>query len=189
MHRRGLWGSGFDDSSILSSAPSRKRRKEDGKGRGERQNTETIQHAAFSPATGSVLAVAGKGGNVHLVDWKSGAGQVIGSLKCTSSGGGGGGGVHGLWWVPSSGDGSNTALGAGKTLENDERHLAVLTGEAEVYIWDVAQRRCVRKWQDEGGYRGAGRVFAGGGGNSGWMAIGYASFFLIKFNGLVLNIL
>ncbi|KAF9042256.1 WD40-repeat-containing domain protein [Panaeolus papilionaceus] len=178
MHRRGLWGSGFDDSSILSSAPSRKRRKEDGKGRGERQNTETIQHAAFSPATGSVLAVAGKGGNVHLVDWKSGAGQVIGSLKCTSSGGGGGGGVHGLWWVPSSGDGSNTALGAGKTLENDERHLAVLTGEAEVYIWDVAQRRCVRKWQDEGGYRGAGRVFAGGGGNSGWMAIGSTSGFV-----------
>ncbi|PPQ65608.1 hypothetical protein CVT24_011817 [Panaeolus cyanescens] len=174
LHRRGLWGSGFDDLSL--AAPSRKRRKENGKS--ERQNTETIQHAAFSPATGSILAVAGKGGNVHLVDWKSGAGQVVGSLKCTSSGGGGGGGVQGLWWVPSSGDDANLTLGAGNSLQNDEKHLAVLTGEAEVYIWDVGQRRCVRKWRDEGGYRGAGRVFAGGGGNNGWMAIGSTSGFV-----------
>lgn len=107
---------------------------------------------------------------MHLVDWRSGAGQVVGSLKCTGSGGGGGGGVQGLWWVPSSE--SSHVLGGETGTPNDEKHLAVMTGEAEVYIWDVAQRRCVRRWKDEGGYRGAGRVFTGGGGKDGYMAIG-----------------
>jgi U3 small nucleolar RNA-associated protein 18 len=63
-------------------------------------------------------------------------------------------------------------LGGDSGSGNDEKHLAVLTGEAEVYIWDVAQRRCVSRWKDEGGYRGAGRVFTGGGGAKGYMAIG-----------------
>ena len=117
-----------------------------------------------------MLAVAGRGGNVHLVDWKSGAGQVIGSLKCTTSGGGGSGGVQGLWWVTSSG--AEGVLGGDAAVSHDEKHLAVLTGEAEVYIWDVGQRRCVKRWKDEGGYRGAGRVFTGGGGPNGYMAIG-----------------
>jgi len=44
-----------------------------------------------------------------------------------------------------------------------------------VYIWDVGQRRCVRRWTDEGGYRGAGRVIAGSGGPDGWLAIGSTS--------------
>lgn len=140
-------------------------------------------HTAFSPTTGSVLAVAGRGGNVHLVDWKSGAGQVVGSLKCTSSGGGGGGGVQGLWWVPSGSSGSQEVLGDGSAggFGDDEKYLAVLTGEAEVYLWDVGQRRCVRRWKDEGGYRGAGKVMAGGGGPNGWMAIGCVYFSLNSF--------
>lgn len=182
LHRRGLWGTGFDDSSILittNGANSKRRRKGNdeskGSGKGGSGNTETILHTAFSPSTGSLLAVAGRGGNVHIVDWKSGAGQVIGSLKCASSGGGGGGGVQGLWWVPSSG--VEDALGDPGS-GNDEQYLAVLTGEAEVYIWDVAQRRCVRRWKDEGGYRGAGRVFTGGGGAKGFMAIGSTSGFV-----------
>ena len=177
LHRRGLWGTGFDDSSILArtngSNSKRRRRGNDdsgGGGKGGSGNTESILHTAFSPSSGSLLAVAGRGGNVHIVDWKTGAGQVIGSLKCASSGGGGGGGVQGLWWVPSSG--GDDVLGGDSGTVNDERHLAVLTGEAEVYIWDVAQRRCVRRWKDEGGYRGAGRVFTGGGGAKGFMAIG-----------------
>jgi hypothetical protein len=65
--------------------------------------------------------------------------------------------------------------------------IGVLTDSAEMYIWDVGQRRCVRRWTDEGGYRDAGRVFAGGGGPNGWLAIGYVFFdafrncFLIPF--------
>jgi U3 small nucleolar RNA-associated protein 18 len=57
-----------------------------------------------------MLAVAGRGGNV--IDWRSGAGQVVVSLRCTSSGGGGGGGVKGLWWVPST-EGEGDVLGGG----------------------------------------------------------------------------
>ncbi|KAF8880911.1 WD40-repeat-containing domain protein [Gymnopilus junonius] len=129
LHRRGLWGTGFDDSSILSPSSTinngrnskRRRRGADttgGGGKGGGGNTENILHTAFSPATGSMLAVAGRGGNVHLVDWKSGAGQVIGSLKCTSSGGGGGGGVKGLWWVPSTG--ADGVLGGDAAAGHDE---------------------------------------------------------------------
>ncbi|PPQ68341.1 hypothetical protein CVT25_007590 [Psilocybe cyanescens] len=182
LHRRGLWGTGFDDSSIVLTTNyaggNAKRRRRGGDtpgagGKGGGGNTETVLHSAFSPTTGSMLAVAGRGGNVHIVDWKSGAGQVVTSLKCSSSGGGGGGGVQGLWWVPSSS--SEGVLGGKSGAVNDEKHLAVLTGEAEVYIWDVAQRRCVRRWKDEGGYRGAGRVFTVGGGANGSMAIGSSS--------------
>ncbi|KDR85676.1 hypothetical protein GALMADRAFT_132340 [Galerina marginata CBS 339.88] len=188
LHQRGLWGTGFDDSSILSpsitgnkkGANSKRRRRggdtSGGGGKGGGGNTENILHTAFSPAGGSLLAVAGRGGNVHIVDWKSGAGQVIGSLKCSSSGGGGGGGVKGLWWVPSNGTGG--ALGSNASVGHDEKHLAVLTGEAEVFIWDVGQRRCVKKWKDEGGYRGAGRAFTGGAGANGYMAIGSSSGFV-----------
>jgi len=97
-------------------------------------------------------------------------------LTCTSGGGGGGGGIQGLWWVPGGG-GKGNENGSGTV--DDEKHLAVLTGEAEVYIWDVGQRRCVKRWRDEGGYRGAGRVLAGSGGvGSGWMAIGSSSGFV-----------
>ena len=185
MHRRGLWGSGdiFDDSAVVSVG-RRKRTGEKGGGASNRGNitSSTFTHTAFSPCTGSLLAVAGRGGVVHLVDWKSGAGQVVGSLTCTSGGGGGGGGIQGLWWVPGGG-GKDAALGdrngGGGGISDDEKHLAVLTGEAEVYIWDVGQRRCVKRWKDEGGYRGAGRVLAGSGGvGSGWMAIGLVFFFI-----------
>lgn len=118
--------------------------------------------SAFEPTTGSMLAIAGRGGYVHLVDWKSGAGQVIGSLKCSS----GGGGVKGLWWTPSS-SGLTSELTAGS-----REYLTVLTGDSEVYLWDVGERRCVRRWKDEGGFRGSGRVLTGSGSGSGWLAIG-----------------
>jgi len=183
MHRRGLWGSGdlFDGSAIVGVGRRRKRAGENG-GVSRGNTSSTLIHTAFSPCTGSLLAVAGRGGVVHLVDWKSGAGQVIGSLTCTS--GSGGGGIQGLWWIP--GSGKDVALGnenGGSGTADDERHLAVLTGEAEVYIWDVGQRRCVKRWTDEGGYRGAGRVLAGSGGlGSGSMAIGSTNGFVNVYN-------
>lgn len=118
---------------------------------------------SFNP-TGEILGVAGgKGAQVHLVDWKSGAGQVIGSLKCA-----GGGSVSGLWWFGGS---SSSAQSLGETSSRD--HLAILTSDAEVYLWDVAERRCVKRWKDEGGYRGAGRTLAGTQSGNGYMAVGY----------------
>jgi len=95
----------------------------------------------------------------------------VGSLKC----GGGGGGVRAIWWAPDNGA-SVGALGAGG---GDRRHLAVLSGDAEVYLWDVGQRRCVRRWKDEGGFRGAGRAMTGSGAgeNGGLLAVGLVTLF------------
>ncbi|KAK0446557.1 WD40-repeat-containing domain protein [Desarmillaria tabescens] len=117
----GLWGTRFSTPGIAKA--------------------ECMEITAFSP-TGEMLAVAGRGGNVHLVDWRSGGGQVVGTLKC-----GAGGGIRELWW----------------TKEREEEGLVVLTGDAEVCLWDVGQRR--------GGFRGAGRAMAGTT-TGGWMAIG-----------------
>ncbi|KAK0232663.1 WD40-repeat-containing domain protein [Armillaria fumosa] len=125
----GLWGTRFSTPGIAKA--------------------ECMEITAFSP-TGEMLAVAGRGGNVHLVDWRSGGGQVVGTLK-----GGAGGGIRELWW----------------TKDGDGEGLAVLSGDAEVCLWDVGQRRCLRRWRDEGGFRGAGRAMAGTT-TGGWMAIG-----------------
>ncbi|RDB27348.1 putative U3 small nucleolar RNA-associated protein 18 [Hypsizygus marmoreus] len=174
-HARGLWGTTF--SSVNDAAPGSSRKR--GRHRGGQQNGDTssggggggegMEITAFSPHTGEILAVAGRGGYVHLVDWKSGAGQVIGSLKC----GGGGGGVRALWWAPDS-SAADSVLGGGASVGEGRQHLAVLSGDAEVYLWDVGERRCVRRWKDEGGFRGAGRVMAGtaAGGNGGYLAVG-----------------
>lgn len=163
-HARGLWGTTFNavNDTSFSLKRGRNKREKDG------ASGEGLSLSAFSPHTGDLLAVAGRGGYVHIVDWKSGAGQVVGSLKC----GGGGGGVQGLWWVP-PGSGSEGVLGSEGNV-NGNGHLAVLSGDAEMYLWDVGQRRCVRRWKDEGGFRGAGRVLAGttAGGTAGWLAIG-----------------
>lgn len=170
-HARGLWGTTFN--SVNATDGIRKRgRGGDIKGGGG-GGGEGLEVTAFSPHTGDVLAVAGRGGYVHLVDWKSGAGQVVGSLKC----GGGGGGVRALWWAHDMG-GPVSALGSGGG--ENRRLLAVLSGDAEVYLWDVGERRCVRRWKDEGGFRGAGRAMAGSvaGASGGWLAVGSAYCFL-----------
>ncbi|KAF8735784.1 hypothetical protein AX14_001494 [Amanita brunnescens Koide BX004] len=200
-HARGLWGATYstisDTTAALLSSSARNSRKRsrtaqsstsifglnDGEGsKGSKSNTksggngEGMELSAFSPYPGDVLAVAGRGGHVHLVDWKSGAGQVVASLKCGAAGGG----VKSLWWVPASpSTSSDSAPALGSSLlepssASARPHLAVLSGDAEVYLWDVGQRRCVRRWKDEGGFRGAGRYMAGavGHGGDGWLAIG-----------------
>ncbi|PFH47190.1 hypothetical protein AMATHDRAFT_7000 [Amanita thiersii Skay4041] len=205
-HKRGLWGTTFsaisDASSLLlaTSSSSKKRPRRGGSdgtnglggdndpgrkgGAKQRGNGEGMELTAFSPYPGDLLAVGGRAGHVHIVDWKSGGGQVIASLKCGS----GAGGVKSLWWVPSgipSLSPSSTVgeeQGAGDLGSGGARpYLAALSGDAEVYLWDVGQRRCVRRWKDEGGFRGAGRCMAGAGsgsGGDGWLAIGSTSGFV-----------
>lgn len=85
---------------------------------------------AFNP-TGEVLAVAGRRGYVHLVDWRSGTGQVVGSVKMNAA-------VKGVWWARGPGSKSGELISLGE--------------DAEVYVWDIGERRCVRKWKDDGGF-------------------------------------
>ena len=89
----------------------------------------SMETCAFDPS-GEVLAVAGRRGYVHLVDWRSGTGQVVGSVKMNS-------GVKGLWWT---------------TGREGNSELMSLGEDSEVYVWDVGERRCVKKWKDDGGY-------------------------------------
>ncbi|KAM6497715.1 WD40-repeat-containing domain protein [Amanita muscaria] len=193
-HSRGLWGTTFSAISdttaalLSSSSNSHKRTRstfsskstfgldeESGK-KGDnnsksRGGGEGMDLTAFSPYPGDILAVAGRGGHVHFVDWKSGSGQVVASVKCGASGGG----VKGLWWVPPTQSLSPFgSLHEEASSTSSRPHLAVLSGDAEVYLWDVGTRRCVRRWKDEGGFRGAGKVMAGaiGHGGDGWLAIG-----------------
>jgi len=155
-----LWGSRFNDST--TTVRTKRRREGGGKGDDQGSNDGGMEVTSFSPPSANLdlLAVAGRGGHVHLVDWKSGGGQVVGSIKCSSAGGG----VKALWWT---GDSS----GSGKA------HLAALTGDAEVYLWDIGERRCVRRWKDDGGFRGTGRVMTGTSKGKGWLAVGSVSSF------------
>ncbi|KAL5476399.1 UTP18_3 [Sanghuangporus weigelae] len=75
-----------------------------------------MELVAFDPS-GAILAVAGRRGYVHLVDWRSGSAQVAGSVKMNS-------GVQGLWW--------NRHPGLDGRLEL----LLTLGADAEVYVWD-----------------------------------------------------
>ncbi|KAF9649072.1 WD40 repeat-like protein [Thelephora ganbajun] len=105
---RGLWGTTFTDKRSTDTNAS-------------------LQTCSFS-STGEMLAVAGRRGYTHLVDWKATASgsQVIGSVKMNST-------VKSLWW-------------------NNQGELLSLGEDSEVYVWDVGERRCVRRWKDDGGY-------------------------------------
>ena len=93
-------------------------------------------------SSGSVLAVAGRRGHVHLVDWRAGGGQVVGDVKMNT-------GVKSLWW--------------------SDRELFTLGEDAQVYVWDVGQRRCIRRWREDGGY---GSVILEGDRSGKYLAIG-----------------
>lgn len=161
-HERGLWGTTFANSHTSISLGTKRSRNARGSG------VEFIHSTSFSPS-GNILAVAaGKGARVHLVDWRSGAGQVIGTVNCSL----GGGNIAGMWWF----DGSSSSKALGDETIGPRTHLALLTSDAEVYMWDVGERRCVRRWTDEGGFRGAGRVLAGTQTGNAHLAIGYVMF-------------
>ncbi|KZT24383.1 WD40 repeat-like protein [Neolentinus lepideus HHB14362 ss-1] len=106
---RGLWGTTFANNNPLAQDAS-------------------METCAFSPS-GEVLAVGGRRGYVHLVDWQSGAGQVVGSVKMNA-------GVKSVWWARGG----------------EARELMTLSEDSEVYIWDVGQRRCIKRWKEDGGF-------------------------------------
>ena len=91
----------------------------------------TMEVCAFNPA-GNVLAVGGRRGVVHLVDWTSGGGtQVLGFVKMNSP-------VKALCWTRGrNGTGSQ---------------LLSLSEDADVYHWDIGERRCINRWKDDGGF-------------------------------------
>ncbi|EGN94195.1 hypothetical protein SERLA73DRAFT_115150 [Serpula lacrymans var. lacrymans S7.3] len=104
---RGLWGTTFSSDRTAQGA--------------------TMEMCAFNP-TGDILAVAGRRGYIHLVDWRSGTAQVTGELKANTA-------IKSIWWARG---------GRGELMSLGE--------DSQVYVWDIGQRRCVKRWQDEGGF-------------------------------------
>ncbi|BGP34186.1 U3 snoRNP protein [Rhodotorula toruloides] len=90
-----------------------------------------MERFRFSPGAGDVLAVGGRRGYVHLVDWSSSGvsrgGQVIGEVKMNVA-------VKGIAW------------------QREGRELLTLGEDSEVYVWDIGTRKCVDRWRDEGGF-------------------------------------
>lgn len=101
-----------------------------------------MEICAFAPA-GDILAVAGRRGYVHIVDWRRGGGQVVGNVKMNC-------GVKDLWWTT-------------------EQQLMTLGEDSEVYLWDVRSSRCLRRWKENGGF---GSVIMRGSSNDRYLAIG-----------------
>ena len=102
---RGLWGTTFANGD----------------------NVDLSMNVCAFNAGGNLLAVAGRRGYVHLVDWRTGAGQVVGSIKANTS-------VRTLWWLPNG------------------HELMTLGEDAEAYLWDIGTRRCLHRWKDDGGF-------------------------------------
>ncbi|KZT68862.1 WD40 repeat-like protein [Daedalea quercina L-15889] len=111
---RGLWGTTFTKTGVAQDS--------------------SMEICAFDPS-GEVLAVAGRSGQIHLVDWRAGQGQVVGSVKMNAA-------VKSLAW---SHDGSGQLMSLGEN--------------SEVYVWDIGERRCVNRWKDDGGF--GSRLMAG----------------------------
>lgn len=117
---RGLWGTTFSNTDGQDAS---------------------MELCSFDPS-GQILAVVGRRGYVHLMDWRAGMGQVVGSVKANAA-------INSLWWIG--------------------KELVTLGEDAEVYIWDVAERKCMRRWKDDGGF--GSRILAGDKGGR-YLAIG-----------------
>lgn len=98
---------------------------------------------------GTMLAVGGKNGYVHLLHCGTGSAsaQVVGSVKMSRP-------VKDLEWT-----------GAGE--DSGRKELMTISNEGQVFLWDVGSRRCLRTWTDEGAYGttvlargGSGKYFA-----------------------------
>lgn len=135
---RGLWSSTSINGTALSD--------------GDR----SMETCRFSD-DGKLVAIAGRRGYVHLLDWSSGAGQIIGSVKMN-------GAVRDLAWNGS-----------------EKKELMTMSEQGEMYIWDVGSRRCRRRWKDNGAF-GATVLARGGQGN--YFAIGYVGYLEYSTNHL-----
>ncbi|BEI87660.1 uncharacterized protein CcaverHIS019_0103780 [Cutaneotrichosporon cavernicola] len=95
---------------------------------------QSLERTRFSP-DGTLLAVAGRRGAVSIVEWSHGGstGVVVAELKS-----GRGGTVADLAW------------------SEDSSELSVLGGRdgAEVEVWDVSEKKIVRRWKDDRAYGG-----------------------------------
>ncbi len=87
----------------------------------------SLEISKFS-ADGKILAVGGKHGYIHLVDWTGslGGGQIIGNMKMNAA-------IKDLCWA-------------------GEDKLMSIGMDSEVYLWDVGSRRCVSRWKDDGAF-------------------------------------
>lgn len=151
---KALWSDNFTPTSVLNTSKKRSRtnsKKTGSKfGKGGADGAGGMHVHAFSP-TGSLFAVAAPSSQIHLLDFAHPSSQPIATLKCSAP-------ISSLWF-------SNSTT------------LAALTEDAQVLLWDVGERKCVRKWNDVGGFRGGGGVLAGSNrsganGDEGWLAIG-----------------
>lgn len=80
----------------------------------------------FAP-DGKMVAVAGRNGHVHLLEWRGVSSQVVASVKANST-------VKALAW------------------RRGGAELLTVGEDAEVVVWSVAERRCVGRWKDDGGF-------------------------------------
>lgn len=102
---------------------------------------------------GKLLAVGGRNGYVHLLQCSasgSASAQVVGSVKMNRP-------LKDLEWCGGS----------------SAKELMTVSGEGEVYIWDVGMRRCIRTWTDDSAFGAT--VVARGGRDGRYFAIGYVS--------------
>lgn len=93
-----------------------------------------MERFSFSP-DGEMVAIGGRRGYVHLVDWGNNGlgngGQVVGEVKMNVA-------VKGIAWAKGG------------------RELMTLGEDSEVYVWDVGSRRCIGRWRDDGGFGAVG---------------------------------
>lgn len=93
---------------------------------------QSLEKTAFSP-DGSVLAVAGRRGQITLLAWGPGGtgGQVLTTLRSGKTGG-----VHDLLW------------------KRGGQELWVLGDGSEVDVWELRSGRSTSRWVDQGGFGG-----------------------------------
>ncbi|KAE8251405.1 hypothetical protein A4X13_0g4007 [Tilletia indica] len=101
-----------------------------------------LSFARFQPlhGTGNLLAIGGKRGTVHLLDWgnsanstsgTTGRGSLVGSLRMNAP-------LVGMAWDPSDSSGGN--------------RLVTLSKEGRAHVWDVRNMRCEAVRVDMGLY-------------------------------------